>query len=347
MNLQPILEDETVKLLPLQQSDFEALYQVASDPLIWEQHPNKNRYQRDVFQIFFDGAMQSGGAFLIVDKKSGRALGSTRFYDWDPNQKSVLIGYTFYGREFWGSTYNPSVKKLMLDYAFEFVDKVFFHIGATNIRSQKAIERLGAIKTRAIEVTYHGEPEKLNFEYLITKTQWKSRDNSFKVVRATISDARTLYQISLKTFVESFAKFNTEADMQLYLSQHITPEKMAEELSHPDSKFYLAWVENKVIGYLKLNFAGAQNDVHDSRSLEIERIYVSKECYGKGFGQLLFDKAVAIAKAHQLDYLWLGVWEKNVKAIKFYERNGMSQFGQHPFLLGNDPQTDILMRLNL
>lgn len=169
MNLQPILENDLVRVIPLKQDDFEALYQVASDPLVWEQHPNKDRYKREVFQNFFDGAMQSGGAFKIIDNASGKVIGSTRFYDLDIENKSILIGYTFYGRDYWGSSYNPQVKKLMLDYAFQFLDKVYFHIGAQNIRSQKAIERIGAIKVREITVAYHGEPEKLNFEYVILK----------------------------------------------------------------------------------------------------------------------------------------------------------------------------------
>ena len=169
MNVQPVLENDSVHIIPLKHTDFEELYQVASDPLIWEQHPNKDRYKREVFQNFFDGAMQSGGAFKIIDKQSGKIIGSTRFYDLDMDNKSILIGYTFYGRDYWGSTYNPQVKKLMLDYAFQFLDKVYFHIGAQNIRSQKAIERLGATKVREIAVAYHGEPEKLNFEYVILK----------------------------------------------------------------------------------------------------------------------------------------------------------------------------------
>ena len=171
MNLQPILENEIVQLVPLQESDFEILYQVASDPLIWEQHPNKDRYKRAVFQNFFDGAMQSKGAFKIVNKASGETIGSSRFYDYDEAYKSVLIGYTFYGRAYWGSLYNPAVKKLMLEYAFQFVNTIYFHVGAENIRSQKAIERLGAKKVREINVAYHGEPEKLNFEYCIEKHQ--------------------------------------------------------------------------------------------------------------------------------------------------------------------------------
>jgi RimJ/RimL family protein N-acetyltransferase len=172
MNIQPTLENEFVRLLPLQVSDFEELYEVASDSLIWEQHPNKDRYKREVFQNFFDGALLSGGAFKIIDLITGNCIGSTRFYDLDIENKSILIGYTFYDRNYWGSTYNPKVKKLMLDYSFQHLEKVFFHIGAQNIRSQKAIERLGATKVREINIAYHGEPEKLNFEYVIQKKDW-------------------------------------------------------------------------------------------------------------------------------------------------------------------------------
>ena len=172
MNLQPFLENDTVQLIPLQASDFEGLFQVAADPLIWEQHPNKNRYQRTVFQNFFDGALLSKGAFIIKDKETNTIIGSTRFYDWNSEEKSILIGYTFYGRNYWGSKYNPIIKKMMLDYAFQFVDHVYFHVGAENIRSQIAMERLGVKKVREIAVAYHGEPEKLNFEYMISKSEW-------------------------------------------------------------------------------------------------------------------------------------------------------------------------------
>ncbi|MBE8726725.1 GNAT family N-acetyltransferase [Flavobacterium hungaricum] len=170
LNLQPeILENETVKLVPLQETDFENLFEVASDPLIWEQHPNKNRYEREVFLNFFEGAIESKGAFLIIDKTTNEVAGSTRFYDYEPENKSVFIGYTFYGRKFWGTGFNAQVKKMMLDYAFQAVDKVQFHIGAENFRSQKAIEKLGAIKIDEQEVAYYNEPSRHNFVYEIFK----------------------------------------------------------------------------------------------------------------------------------------------------------------------------------
>lgn len=174
MNLQPILENEFVSLHPLKPADFEDLYAVASDPLIWAQHPNPDRYKINVFETFFKGALESGGAFLISDKIAEKVIGCTRFYDYDAQKSQVLIGYTFFARDHWGTTYNKATKTLMLNHAFKSVDHVHFHIGALNKRSQIAIERLGAIKTKEIEVEYYGESKKLNFEYVISKVNWLS-----------------------------------------------------------------------------------------------------------------------------------------------------------------------------
>lgn len=170
---QPILQNELVKLVPLKETDFEILYKVASDPLIWEQHPNKNRWQREVFQNFFQGAIESKGAFLIYDAKTNAPIGSSRFYDWNIEKSNVAIGYTFYARSHWGGKYNPLAKHLMMQHAFQFVDNVIFHIGAKNIRSQKAIEKLGAIKIAEEHVNYFGEDSTLNFIYEIRKSVFK------------------------------------------------------------------------------------------------------------------------------------------------------------------------------
>ena len=167
--LQPTLQNESVKLVPLKETNFEILYKAASDPLIWEQHPNKNRWQREVFQNFFNGAIESKGAFIIYDSKTNEDIGSSRFYDWNSEKSTVSIGYTFYVRSHWGGKYNPSAKHLMMEHAFKFVDSVIFHIGADNIRSQKAIERLGAVKIAEEEMAYYGEDTKLNFVYEIKR----------------------------------------------------------------------------------------------------------------------------------------------------------------------------------
>ena len=174
INIQPTLENENVILHPLQDKDFDDLYAVASDPKIWEQHPNKDRCKIEVFSVFFEGAMQSKGAFKIVNKASGHVMGSTRFYDHNQEENSISIGYTFYGRDYWGKGFNHSVKSLMLDYIFQFVSIVHFHIGADNIRSQIAIARLGTTKIDEQEIAYFGEEPKMNYIYCLTKEEWFS-----------------------------------------------------------------------------------------------------------------------------------------------------------------------------
>ncbi len=171
--LQPNLQNEAVKIRPITEADFETLYSIASDPLIWEQHPNKNRYQKEAFQNFFKGAVESGGAFVVLDAATNELIGCTRFCNAGKDDANcIAIGYTFLARNHWGGMYNPALKKLMIDYALQFVDHIIFHIGAVNIRSQKAIERVGAKKVAEIEMEYYGEPSKLNFVYQIDKADW-------------------------------------------------------------------------------------------------------------------------------------------------------------------------------
>ncbi len=162
MNLQP---NHLIRLEPLQPMHYNELYAVASDPLIWEQHPNPNRYQKEVFESFFKGAVESGGAFIVRDVDTGIALGSSRFYDYKPLDHEIKIGYTFFSRDCWGKGINKQVKTLMLNYAFIYIEKVIFHIGAQNIRSQIAIEKLGAKKISEEMVAYYNEPDRLNFVY--------------------------------------------------------------------------------------------------------------------------------------------------------------------------------------
>ncbi len=173
-NLQPThLANDILKLLPLRSEHFETLYQIASDPLIWEQHPIKNRYQRDVFEKFLTGATESKGAFIIIDAKTNEVIGSCRYYDFDAKNQSLKIGYTFLVRHCWGSKFNPALKVIMLNYAFTFVDTVTFQVGANNIRSQKAMEKLGAIKIGEEDIAYFGEEQATkNFIYRINKFDW-------------------------------------------------------------------------------------------------------------------------------------------------------------------------------
>jgi RimJ/RimL family protein N-acetyltransferase len=144
--LQPILKSEILELRPLRADDFDRLYAVASDPLIWEQHPNSDRYQLDVFRKFFDEALESGGALIALDRKDNRVVGSYRFHCYDLVRSEIEIGWTFLARSHWGGVYNGEMKRLMLSHAFKFVDNVLFFVGSTNLRSQRAVEKIGGVR---------------------------------------------------------------------------------------------------------------------------------------------------------------------------------------------------------
>jgi RimJ/RimL family protein N-acetyltransferase len=165
------LENTLLKLLPLQASDFDQLFEVASDPLIWEQHPSSDRYKKEVFQEYFQGALEGNMAFIIVDKAKNQIIGSTRFYDYQPENSSIAIGYTFLARAYWGGLYNQSCKKMMLDYAFQTVEKVHFHIGSGNLRSQKAILKMNAQKVAEFTTENLGK-KYITFDYVILKNDW-------------------------------------------------------------------------------------------------------------------------------------------------------------------------------
>ncbi len=170
-----MLGDALVRARPLQAGDFEALYSVASDPLVWEQHPSNTRWQRPVFENFFAGAMASGGAFLVSDAVSGAPIGSSRYYDHDAARSQLSIGYTFLARACWGRGHNQSLKKLMLEHAFRYVGRVVFQVGAHNRRSRIAMERLGAVLVGEEPVAYYGEAPNLNVIYAIDRAQWQAR----------------------------------------------------------------------------------------------------------------------------------------------------------------------------
>jgi ribosomal protein S18 acetylase RimI-like enzyme len=163
----------------------------------------------------------------------------------------------------------------------------------------------------------------------------------------TLSDIDQLQQISRQTFYETFAVENTEEDMQQYLDEDLSKDKLTSEFNNPDAEFYFAMLNNAVIGYLKLNSGASQTELQDDKGLEIEWIYVLKEFHGKKVGQLLYERALQVARQKNADYVWLGVWENNLRAINFYKKNGFVAFDKHIFRLGNDEQTDIMMRLDL
>ena len=170
---------------------------------------------------------------------------------------------------------------------------------------------------------------------------------TINIVKATTADVDQLQKIARQTFYETFAAQNTEENMAQYLAEGFSIEKLTAELNDPNSVFYFALFQQKTIGYLKLNFGPSQTELHDRQSLEIERLYVSKEFHGKKVGQLLYHKAIEIAQQKNVSFIWLGVWEENLRAISFYQKNGFVAFDKHIFRLGDDEQTDILMKLEL
>jgi RimJ/RimL family protein N-acetyltransferase len=145
-NSQPLLRGELLELRPLRADDFDELFQVASDPLIWEQHPEPDRYQEATFRGFFQEALASGGALVALDRSSGSIIGSSRYHGYDAKRSVVEIGWTFLARAFWGGRYNGEMKRLMLEHAFGSVQRVVFVIGPDNRRSQRAVEKIGGVR---------------------------------------------------------------------------------------------------------------------------------------------------------------------------------------------------------
>jgi len=173
--LQPALTGELIELRPLREDDFDALFAAASDPLIWEQHPDRERYKREVFQGYFDSAIASRGAFAIIDRSTGRIIGSSRYWNLDPAKSEVEIGWTFLERAYWGGRWNGELKSLMLAHAFRFVERVVFVIGKDNVRSRKAVEKIGGVLERSFTRVASDGTARENVQYVITR--WTTSAN--------------------------------------------------------------------------------------------------------------------------------------------------------------------------
>ena len=168
-NLQPTLQGESLTLRPVVPEDFHEMFEAASDPLIWEQHPASDRYKKEVFEKFFADALACNGGLTLLDSKTGKIIGSSRFYEADLSKSEVVIGFTFLTRKYWGGIYNKELKKLMMDYAFQFFDSILFHVGDKNLRSQKAMEKIGGKKIGEFRRTTPTGSEQINFIYQFNK----------------------------------------------------------------------------------------------------------------------------------------------------------------------------------
>ena len=167
------------------------------------------------------------------------------------------------------------------------------------------------------------------------------------IEKIAINNCSELQRIAKQTFYETFSKSNTEENMQKYLAESFSTEKLSAELSNENSEFYFAKIENQIVGYLKLNSGISQTEIKTNNSLEIERIYVLQDFQGKKVGQILYDKAIEIARQKNVDFVWLGVWRENKRAVNFYMKNGFKKFDKHNFKFGDKVQIDIMMKLIL
>lgn len=165
--------------------------------------------------------------------------------------------------------------------------------------------------------------------------------------KATISDLEIIQEISKQTFIETFADVNTPENMENYVQENFNSVQVASEINNPESEFFLATLDKETIGYLKLNFGNAQTEIFNKKAIEIHRIYVLKAFLGKKIGQILLDEAIKIANKSGVDSIWLGVWEENHRALQFYSKNGFVEFDKHIFTLGDEQQTDLLMKLKI
>jgi ribosomal protein S18 acetylase RimI-like enzyme len=171
--------------------------------------------------------------------------------------------------------------------------------------------------------------------------------SNIQIRNVVSSEIAELREISVRTFFETFSEHNSASDMQKYLDNSLSLKQLSDELEDENSEFYFAIHKNEVIGYLKINHGQAQTELKDQSSLEIERIYVINQFHCKGGGQVLYNASIDIAKQRDINYVWLGVWEHNPRAIAFYKKNGFLEFDKHVFKLGDDEQTDIMMRLRI
>jgi diamine N-acetyltransferase len=171
--------------------------------------------------------------------------------------------------------------------------------------------------------------------------------SKIEIYKANISDLEIIRKISIDTFSNTFAEENSAENMANYVNENFNPEIMTSEINNPNSAFYIASLENEIVGYMKLNFGDAQTEKQNENNLEIQRIYVLQTFHGKRIGQLLLDETIKIAKQMAVNFVWLGVWEENHRAIQFYSKNGFVKFDQHIFVLGDDVQTDLLMQLKI
>ena len=314
-DLQPTLEVELLRLRPLLEDDWEALFAVASDPLIWEQHPVADRYQEDVFRGFFREAMECGGALVVIDKKTERIIGSSRFIAYDEDQSEIEIGYTFLARAYWGGVYNREMKNLMLGHAFRFVRHVVFLVGPQNLRSQKAMEKIGGVR---VEPRFNSAG-RLNVVYQI--------DAPFLIRRAGAQDAAIIARHRARMFQDMGEISDNSFDEFLTASQKWTERALA-------SGEYVGWLAmpatdpNAIVAGAGVQLrqvpphpcrSSRNGKFAEGRHAIVLNVFTEPEWRKRGAVVLLMEKILRWAREEKLDRL---VLHASAQARSLYERMG-------------------------
>ena len=317
--LQPTLESESLRLRPLRADDYEALFAVASDPLIWEQHPVPNRYQEEVFRGFFREAMDSGGAFVVIDKKEESVIGSSRFLGYDEERSEIEIGFTFLARKYWGGVYNREMKDLMLGHAFKFVRHVVFLVGPTNWRSQKAMEKIGGVQ---VEPRLNNSG-RMNLVFQIDAPAGAE----FFVRRADAQDAAIIARHRARMFHDMGEISSETFDDFVAASQAWTERALA-------SGEYIGWLAAAQTAPAVI-VAGAGVQRHHvpphpcrpsrdgvfakGRHAIVLNVFTEPEWRSRGIAELLMEEIIRWAREEKLDRL---VLHASAQARSLYERMG-------------------------
>jgi RimJ/RimL family protein N-acetyltransferase len=318
-DLQPTLHGSLIDVRPLKQDDFDSLFAAANDPLIWEQHPDRDRYKRDVFEAFFNSAIESKGAFAVIDCNSGRVIGSSRYCNLNPAECEVEIGYTFLERAYWGGAYNGELKKLMLDHAFQFVDRVVFLVGKDNVRSQRALQKIGATVIGKKDV--QGICGNVIPSIVFALHAPVIRQGTICIQHASSDDAGEVRRIMREAFAE--------------YQDRLTPPTGALTETNEDVQKAIA-AGGALLAYLDGVAVGTARYQLKTGYLHAQRIGTVPEYRQRGVSAALMAALEDVARQAGLPEIRLGVRASLPSNLRFYENLGYRTFASAPHPRGPD-----------
>ena len=309
-DLQPTLNGRLVELRPLRPDDFNALFAVAADPLIWEQHPANNRFEEAVFREFFREALESGGALIAFDAKTGQVIGSSRFHGYDPDRDEVEIGWTFLSRSHWGGVYNGEMKQLMLFHAFRFVARVIFLIGPNNLRSQRAVEKIGAVRAGS----RHDAGGRESYLFDITAATLMSQIKIRQAESADVADVAAI--------LTEAARWVENRGIGMWLADEIAPDAIAKEVDA--GLFFLAEHCSQPAGTIKFQLTDQLfwPDLHTSDSVFVHRLAIRRAFAGGAVSTALLAWAAGRAVRLGRRFLRLDCDASRSRLRAVYERFG-------------------------